>query len=205
MGLPSRTMWARRNIDVSQPNGFATSAIQLAASYFSWGNVDGHNPNGDDFSPYDWGSGNDEEPYSSSPGATIAFPGSLDDAHDCARVICGAPWRVPRNSDFSELIGNCDYVDANGDIISGDNKLITIDGVVGIRLRSRLNGNILFFAACGQASGLTLANGNEQGYYWSSVLRTDAQAELLFITSSRVYVSGSNRFHGVQVRPIFRI
>ena len=206
MGLPSRTLWATRNIDVTNANGFAASDVQLNASYFSWGNVDGHNANEGDFSPYDWGSGNDQEPYVSSPGASISYPGSLDITHDCARVLCGAPWSVPRSSDFDELLANCDFVDADGVVISGADKRISIDGVYGIRLRSKINGNILFLAACGQASGRTLSHGNARGYYWTGTLRNEGSADVLFFHQSNVYASSpSDRYHGIQVRPIFRI
>lgn len=206
MGLPSGTMWARSNIDITQPNGFAESGIQQGASYFSWGNVDGHNANEGSFSPFNWGNDNGVEPYVSSPGAAIAYPGSLDIAHDCAREVCGAPWQVPKSSDFIELQNNCDYVDANGDIISGADKIITIDGVVGIRMRSKINGNIIFFAACGLGDGLTLRHANEWGQYWFSSLKTQPDASALSFNSSSVTVSSSiKRYHGCTVRPIFRM
>lgn len=206
MGLPSGTMWARRNIDVSQPDGFAVSDIQLDASYFSWGNVDGHNPNEGSFSPYDWGNISDREPYSTSPGASITYPGSMDAEHDCATVVCGAPWKVPASSDFVELINNCDYVDANGNVISEADKLITIDGVVGIRLRSKINGNILFFAACGYGTNSDLMDDSQQGVYWVSSLQGESTASRLFFRSIGVTLASPfGRFHGCTVRPIFVI
>lgn len=206
MGLPSGTMWARRNIDVSQSNGFAASDIQLDASYFSWGNVDGHNINEGDFSPYSWGEDNNQEPYSSSPGAAITYPGSMDAAHDCARVVCGAPWKVPSVSDFVELRSNCDFIDADGVVISGTDKLITINGVVGIRLRSKINGNILFFAACGYGLRSSLYRGNDRGVYWLSGLLSDVNgSRLLFSTESVATNNPFARFHGCTIRPVFRI
>lgn len=206
MGLPSGTMWASRNIDVSQSDGFAASAIQLDASYFSWGNIDGHNANEGSFSPYDWGAGNDQEPYSSSPGATITYPGSLDIAHDCARVVCGAPWTVPDDSDYFELINNCDYIDTDGVVISGNDKIITIDGVAGIRMRSKINGNILFFAACGYGEGSSLTRGNAVGMYWSGSLQSSDNATCFFFNNqSSPHRASTPRYRGCTVRPIFRI
>lgn len=206
MGLPSGTMWARTNIDVSQPNGFAESDIQLEASYFSWGNIDGHNANGDSFSPYDWGSGVDQEPYRSSQGATIRYPDSLDMEHDAARAVLGSPWMIPSSSDFDELLANCDFIDADGVVITGANKLITINDVVGIRLRSKINGNVLFFAACGFGEGSSLASGDERGYYWCSQSAPSDNAMRLWFNSSNVSTDNPMvRYHGCTIRPIFRV
>jgi hypothetical protein len=61
MGLPSGTLWASRNIDVTQPDGFAASPFQCDCSFFSWGNIDGHNPTSNSsFSPYNWGGVNEQ-------------------------------------------------------------------------------------------------------------------------------------------------
>jgi hypothetical protein len=38
MGLPSGTLWCKKNIDVTQPNGLAASPFQYGCSFFSWGN-----------------------------------------------------------------------------------------------------------------------------------------------------------------------
>ena len=67
MGLPSGLLWAKRNLDATQANGFAASEYQYECSFFSWGNTDPHNPTSNDsFAPYSFGSTNDEEPYVSS-------------------------------------------------------------------------------------------------------------------------------------------
>ena len=92
MGLPSGLMWAKRNIDVTQPNGFAASEFQYECSFFSWGNVECHNPISDSAFDYDFGSSN-EGPYASTPGAALTGDASL--SYDAARINCGAPWRLP--------------------------------------------------------------------------------------------------------------
>ena len=86
MGLPSGTLWATRNVDITQPNGFAASEYQYECSFFSWGNTEGHNPtSSSSFSPYDWGSANDGV-YASTAGSKIM--GQLTASQDFARANC---------------------------------------------------------------------------------------------------------------------
>ena len=90
MGLPSGLLWATRNIDATQKNGFAKSALQYECSFFSWGNIDAHNPTGvATFAPWNWGSGTNTEPYQSSPGSEIIFPNNIERKNDAAYNICG--------------------------------------------------------------------------------------------------------------------
>ena len=151
MGLPSGLLWARRNLDATQANGFAASEYQYECSFFSWGNIDPHNPTSNSsFAPYSFGSSNDEEPYVSSEGAKIEYPGVAGPSHDAARAIAGAPWHMPLTEDFAELFNSnyTKFIDADGEDIASDvtDKRITMNSIMGIRLKSKINGNILFRA-----------------------------------------------------------
>lgn len=207
MGLPSGVLWAPCNIDVDRPNGFAKSPFQYDCSYFSWGNVDAHNPTGPaSFEPWSFGNANNQEPYVSSPGATITYPESADLDHDAARVCCGAPWRLPTPDDFVELIDNIDFIDANGDIIEGNNKLTTYKNIVGIRLRSRLNGATLFFAACGRGYLTQRNNSGLVGNYWTSSLGSQEDGRnLTFYSEGVIAASGNKRFYGFPCRPVMQL
>ena len=55
MGLPSGLLWADRNIDATQPDGFCESPYQYEGSFFSWGNTEPHNPTSTSAFGYDWG------------------------------------------------------------------------------------------------------------------------------------------------------
>lgn len=209
MGLPSGVLWAPCNIDVSQPNGFAKSPYQYDFSYFSWGNVDGHNPTGpSSFSPWSWGASNANPPYVDSPGSLIVYPDSVDLAHDAARIVCGSPWRLPTGDDFSELFDNCDYIDANGEVIDVQSQsvIITINDVLGIRLRSRINGAVLFLNVTGLGFNTQLTNRLVYGNYWSSDLATEANGLRLQFSASGANVAGAiQRFYGLAIRPVMTV
>ena len=202
MGLPSGLMWAKRNIDVTQPNGFAASEFQFECSFFSWGNVECHNPISDSAFDYDFGSSN-EGPYASTPGAALTGDASL--SYDAARINCGAPWRLPTTSEFEELFNNIDYIDANGDVIdpSQTNKLVTVNGIVGLFLKSKVNGNRLFFPCSGYGFGTSWNFHVSHGNYWSSSLFSATNGRFLDFNSGGVYPQNYNyRFHGFAGRAV---
>ena len=203
MGLPSGTLWATRNVDITQPNGFTASEYQYECSFFSWGNTDGHNPtSSSSFSPYDWGSANDGV-YASTAGSKIM--GQLTASQDFARANCGAPWRLPTTADFAELFANIEYIDAQGSVIASSttDKLTTMSGITGLRIRSTVNGNIIFFPCSGRGSGASWGRRGAYGYYWSSSLNSAAYGRLLFFHSGGVYPQSSDsRFYGFAARPV---
>ncbi len=208
MGLPSGLLWARKNIDATQADGFAASEYQYECSFFSWGNVEPHNPTSNSsFAPYSFGSANDEEPYVSSAGAKIGYPGNAGPSHDAARTILGGSWRMPSTDDFGELF-NADYtkfIDADGNDIASDtvDKRITLNSIMGIRLKSKINGNILFFPCSGSGNGSSWNNRGSRGSYWSRSLDSAASGRGLGFNSSGVGPQSSYyRFYGFPVRPV---
>lgn len=215
MGLPSGVMWAPCNIDIEQSGGFAKSPFQYDCSFFSWGNVDGHNPTGPaSFSPWSWGGVNAQDPwydgqvYGDTPGNTLNgdIPVGVD--YDAARANCGAPWRIPTSNDFLELLENCIYIDANGTEIETSNvdKRTTINGIVGLRLRSKINGNVIFFPACGYGGGTSLGDRGISGFYWESTWDSDRYARGLGFVSDGVGPQGThNRSRGFAVRPVMTL
>lgn len=206
MGLPSGLLWATRNIDASQKNGFAKSEYQYGASYFSWGNIDPHNPTSiSSFAPYSFGASNDEEPYKSSPGAEIVFPNSIDNKHDAAYNICGVEWKIPSKSNFDELLENTEFIDANGEVIdeSQQNKIITINNINGVRLKSKINGNIIFFPLCGNGSNQELSNLAYLARYWASNLSSNKYAYRMSFSAITISTDAtSERFYGYPIRAV---
>lgn len=63
MGLPSGVKWASRDIDLTKPGGFCETPFIYEKSFFSWGNIDGHNPISNSAFSYDWGGVNGAEPW----------------------------------------------------------------------------------------------------------------------------------------------
>lgn len=204
MGLPSGLLWAKKNIDLTQADGFAVSEYQYDCSFFSWGNTDGHNPTStSSFGSYSFGSGNDQEPYVSSPGAKLT--GHMSPSFDFARANLGAPWRLPTTEEFAELFANINYLDASGNVIdsSTTDKRCTLNGVTGLYLQSKINGNTIFFPCSGLGNGSSWNYRGSDGNYWSALLYSAAHGRILFFSSGGVSPQSTDgRFFGFAGRPV---
>ena len=203
MGLPSGTLWAKKNIDITQSDGFAASEFQYECSFFSFGNIAGHNPISDSAFSYDFGSAN-TGPYASTPGSQLSGNVPVNPMYDIARAICGDPWRLPTATEFQELIDNCDFVQADGEtVVSGTNKSVTVNGIVGIYLKSKTNGNYLFFPCSGRGDGASWDYRGSSGNYWSGSLASATYGLFLDFFSGGVYPQHSYyRFLGFSGRAV---
>lgn len=211
MGLPSGLKWAPMNIDGLQERSFALSPLQYDCSFVSWGNIEPHNPNNEGKFEYDWGGANAQEPwfenqpYGLTPGSELET--DIDIAHDFAHKICGGKWRMPKKEDFDELIENCDFVQSDGTTVidaGTTDKRITVNGVLGIYLKSKNNGNLLFFACSGLGVGKSLNNRGSGGFYWSASFNSDKLAYYLNFSSSGVDPQhDGSRYCGFAVRPVY--
>lgn len=204
MGLPSGTLWATKNIDLTQPDGFAASEYQYECSFFSWGNIDGHNPTStDSFGEYSWSTDNDTEPYVSSVGASLT--GDIPLSQDAARVNLGGSWRMPTTTEFKELFDNCNYINPDGTVIdsSTTNKLVTVNEIVGLYLKSKLNNNTIFFPCSGLGYQDIWNRRGTRGLYWSSSLYSSTNGCDLYFFSDVIYPqSNEKRCFGFAVRPV---
>lgn len=205
MGLPSGLKWARRNIDVTQANGFAASEYQYECSFVSWGNTDMHNPVSASAFEFNWGSGNDTEPYVSSPGAKLTS--NIAPSFDAARMNLGAPWRMPTTGEYAELFNAAytKFIDADDNDIDSStaDKRITINDVMGIRLKSLVNGNIIFFPCSGYGNGTSWYYRGAYGIYWASSLSSAAGGRNLGFDSGGVSPQSYNaRYYGFSVRAV---
>lgn len=217
MGLPSGLLWATRNVDVTQKNGFAVSPYQYESSFVSWGNIKMYNPNTQNnfVGVYNWGSVNaqepwyDGQPYGDTPGCQLQT--NIDAAHDCATQILGGRWRLPKSEEFKELFDNCEYIDANGDIVTAAtsvagneiDKRITMNGIVGIRVRSKINGRIIFIPASGYGDANLWSNKGVVGNYWSST--RDSNRDALYLNFHYYGVFPENKYYryfGMAIRPV---
>ena len=212
MGLPSGVKWASRDIDLTKPGGFCETPFTYEKSFFSWGNIDGHNPTSNSsFSPWNWGGVNENEPYyegqvyGSTPGNTLTGNIAVGDDYDCARANLGAPWRMPTNTEYGELFSNIDYLNADGTIkdASETNKLVTVNSVVGIWIQSKINQNRLFFSCSGIGNGTSRSSRGSGGNYWSSAWHSARFARGLSFNSGGVNPqSSSRRYSGFAVRAV---
>ena len=208
MGLPSGLRWAIANLDATTQSGFAEvdgkpSPFKYEGTFFSWGNTEGHNPISESAFSYDWGTGNDG-PYAHTPGAALTANAGL--SYDAARAILGAPYRLPTTEEFAELFANIDYVQADGETVidaSQANKLVTVNNIMGIYLKSKINGNLLFFPCSGHGNGSSWYLRGSLGYYWSSSLYSATDGRSLYFFSGGVYPQVTDyRFYGFAGRAV---
>ena len=212
MGLPSGVKWASRDIDLTKPGGFCETPFTYEKSFFSWGNIDGHNPTSNSsFSPWNWGGVNQAEPwydgqvYGGTPGNTLTGNIAVGEAFDAARANLGSPWRMPTNTEYGELFSNIDYLNADGTVkdASVTNKLSTVNGIVGIWIQSKINGAQLFFSCSGNGSGTSRDYRGSNGVYWSSTWSSARYARRLNFNSGGVYPQNNvSRYYGFAVRAV---
>ena len=210
MGLPSGVKWAKSNIDLTQANGFAASPFQYECSFVSWGNIQMFNPISNSAFDHNWGGVNSEEPwydgqvYGDTPGN--ALTANIAPSQDAARANLGAPWRMPTTAEFAELFANIDYVQADGTTVidaATTDKRVTVNGVVGLYLKSKINGNLLFFACSGYGYGTSWGYRGSGGHFWSSSFGSARYARDLGFDSGGVVTQGNyGRYFGFAVRAV---
>lgn len=177
-------LWATRNVDSSQSNGFATSP-ESYGDLFSWGNIEGHKYG----SNYIFSSEN----YSNTPGATLTGDiSATDSAHDAALANCGSPWRMPTRTIFIELCNNT------------DNEWTTINGINGYKFMNKSDhSRYIFMPAAGQGWASGYALGNSYGIYNYSEQQSSNYSFLYQFDSERlVTVNQNSKYYGRSVRPI---
>jgi hypothetical protein len=211
MGLPSGVKWAARDIDLTKPGGFCETPFTYEKSFFSWGNIDGHNPISNSAFDYNWGSVNESEPYydgqpyGDTPGNTLTGNIAVGEDFDAARANLGAPWRMPTNGEYGELFANIIYIDANGDEVDTTkaDKRVSVNGVLGLYIQSKINGARLFFSCSGYGFGRSWYYRGSYGRYWSSTFFSARDARFLSFNSGGVFPqSNSGRYYGFALRPV---
>lgn len=211
MGLPSGLLWAPVNLDISQPGGFAEDPFRLEASYYSWGNTDGHNlTSPTSFAPYDFGKVNEQSPwyegqvYGSTPGSQLSADITL--VNDAAHMVLGDKWRMPSTAEFTELINNCVYLDTEGNELdpAAPDKRISINDCPGIYLKSVINGSRLFLPLTGSAGSNRLNYLGTSAYLWCTDYIDEKSARRAQINSSGLSVAqASSRCFGFAIRAVY--
>lgn len=174
LALPSGLLWCEHNVGASRPED--------AGLYFSWGNVTGHAKG----SGYEFSFDN----YAISAGSTLNGNIPVNDAFDMAHHNMGGQWRLPRKSEFDELINNCDKV------------WISEDGVPGYRLTSRANGNSIFLPTTGKAVMDYIQYEDTLCNYWSSGFYNASEANMLYGSSQYLLTQTEQRRIGLPVRAV---
>lgn len=212
MGLPSGVKWAARDIDLTKPSGFCDTPFTYNKSFFSWGNIDGHNPISNSKFDYNWGSVNGAEPYyegqpyGETKGNELTASIAVGEEYDCARANLGEPWRMPTSANYTELFQNIIYINADGTEVdtTKTDKRVTVNGVLGLYIQSKINGARLFFSCSGYGAGTTWSKRASGGNYWSGAFYSARYARFLGFNSGgvRPSVNDGSRYIGYAVRAV---
>ncbi len=187
LGLPSGLKWATCNVGATTPEGYG--------DYFAWGET---KPKED----YSWnnysyckGSHTTLTKYNTNNGyGTVDNKTTLDLSDDAANVNWGGTWRMPTRTEQEELRNSsyCTWM------------WTTQNGVKGLKVTSKTNGNSIFLPAAGYHSGINLYNVGSNGYYRTSSLVEDNPSSThgLYFFTSDVGWSYYGRNEGLTVRAV---
>mgnify|MGYP006916121989 CR=1 FL=1 len=190
LGLPSGTLWATCNVGASKPEEYG--------DYFAWGETSGYR-NGKtsfDWKNYSWcrGAYNTLTKYNRfSDYGMVDNQTELVSEDDAAYVNWGTLWCLPSSEQLRELV-NSEYVNKTW---------IPVNGVYGLKIRSKVNGNSLFLPAAGVVE-TSIRDANSFCMYWSRTLYTGGPrcACLLYQDSKRMNVYEDDRCNGRSVRAV---
>ena len=193
--------WAETNIGAENPED--------AGYYFWWGDTVGYRRENDAWVALDGSSSNFSFSSSNTP-TDNKYPASLENEgwitadgvlapeHDAAHVHWGGAWRMPTQQELDDLNSNCDWT------------WTTVNGVNGYLVcgRGDYASNSIFLPAGGEGSLTSFENARSDGYYWSSVPRSNNQYTWSLSFSSSYHTMSSNwrddncRTYGRPVRPV---
>lgn len=110
---------------------------------------------------------------------------------DAANKKLNGDWRIPTEAEFEELRTSCSW------------SWTTINGVSGYNVKGK-NGNSIFLPASGYRGGKNLSKVNEQGFYWTSELRSskcDHSINFRFSSTGRE-INYESRYFGHSIRAV---
>ena len=163
--------WAETNIGAEEPWDYGL--------YFWWGDTVGYRREGDAWVASDGSSTNFSFEARNTPTynrykwllmelgwVEAKAEYVLTSAHDAAQVQWGGRWRMPTKSEMEDgLLSKCDWT------------WTTTNGVNGYIVRGRDNygSAVIFLPAAGHGGRTSLYDAGTNGYYWSSVPRSDGR------------------------------
>ena len=184
LGLPSGLKWATRNIGATSETDYG--------DYFMWGSTTPNTASQCNWTnaPFNGGASNYDEEYFNSVKDTVCPNGVLAKEYDAAVQIMGSEWRMPTETDFSELWRNT------------SNEWVTINGVNGWKFISKTNGNSIFIPASGYRYDSSFHNQGRSGEVWSSSVVNGNASTLYFALDDLTPDSEAIRCDGLSVRGV---
>lgn len=190
LGLPSRTLWATRNVGASKPSD--------SGLYFKFGDTQGYKPNQigiDDGTKYfgwvDYKFSINASPSNFSKYVTFGAMLELED--DAAHVNMGGDWKMPTPVQLQELIDNT------------RSKWTTQNGINGRRFTSKKDeSKSIFIPTAGYASNGSLRSEGSGADVWSSMLVASdvSSGRHLDFGSSGIGLGDGCRYYGFSVRGV---
>ena len=203
LDLPSGTLWATTNVGADTPTDFG--------NYFAWGEVTSDRKSSySSWSLYKWVKSGEStyqyiNKYTIPDGETDCswykngvFVGDgrtwLQFTDDAAYRYWGNKWQMPSKEQCEELI-NSTY-----NIVEWETQE---NGIKGLRITSRTNGNSIFVPAAGFRERYDDAYTNQYGLYWTRSLSEQySKWAYQFAFSWSITVTDIWRFYGKTVRPV---
>lgn len=194
LGLPSKTLWADRNIGAHMETDYGL--------YFQWGATQGYS--GDEaISHSSWATcpGNGGNASCNTASLTSWDNDNLDaytlkSNVDAATVNWGSEWKMPLKSHFEELINYTSY------------EKTIINNVEGYKFTNKSDSSKYIFLPL-SGNFISQTDGIHEGYYWSSHINSQGLPNLvhsLWLRNNRLSASitgYTNRFYCQPIRPIF--
>ena len=178
--------WANMNVGASTPEEYG--------KYFAWGETEikgEYSWSTYKFGTFFNGARRLSKYNTKADHGTVDGKTELELADDVAHVILGGNWRMPTDSEWTELRNRCEWERTiqngiNGKIVTGP------------------NGNSIFLPDAGSRTELNLNGDGEIGLYWSSSLYKDYPETAWYVHSHGDYLSrtAAGRDCGFPVRPV---
>ena len=190
-GLFSGTMWATCNVGADKPED--------SGLLFQFGRTDGYayNDNDNNFKKHyqnKQDTGSEYMPVTSS-GKTYNAGETLDLVDDAAHVNMGGKWKMPTQTQYTEMFNNT------------TRKVETINGVKGMLFTSNINNKILFVPFAGYwYNGIFISAGSDAVMWSSQVLPSFVYYAYRLLCDSSGYarISSDSRSCAFSVRGVFR-
>ncbi|MBR2369319.1 MAG: hypothetical protein IKA83_04095 [Paludibacteraceae bacterium] len=202
LGLPSGVKWATCNLGAERPedvgNYYAWGDTYWSANYFGIEVYDFIKNGSVDFTginKYTIPDNNLDGIWYDKEGNFIGDNKRvLSYEDDAARYQWGGDWRMPRYEDFYELIDEENSTVAN----------VTYNGVKGLQVTSKKNGNSIFLPFTGVYTETDIVAKDIMGKYWTNSLSGETQNARAwnFFEDGRRYDDSTLRYYGACIRPV---
>ena len=195
--------WASFNLGASSPEQYG--------DYYAWGELEPYYSSlepliwkegkeaGYTWSSYQWCMGNNNSLTKYCSKSMYGYNGYTDERtelepeDDVAHIKLGKSWRIPSEADWTDLLEKCTWT------------WTTLNGVEGVLITSKENGNSIFLPPAGTYNGTTLEFGGNYCFYGASTLTltTPYYSFGVYFDSEYDDFGVNKRTGGFPIRPVY--